>query len=44
MLNAIASGNANEAEAQARQHIMTTAAFIVERIGTDFLDPQTAAG
>lgn len=36
MLNAIASGRAAEAEAHARQHIMTTAAFIVERIRTDF--------
>ena len=39
MLQAIASGNADEAEAQARQHIMTTAAFIIERIGADFKEP-----
>ena len=43
MLNAIASGNAIEAEAQARQHIMTTAAFIIERIGADFTDPQASS-
>ena len=42
MLNAIASGNGDEAEAQARQHIMTTAAFIVERISADFADPQAS--
>jgi DNA-binding GntR family transcriptional regulator len=39
MLQAIASGNAVEAELQARQHIMTTAAFIIERIGADFKEP-----
>ena len=43
MLNAIASGNAIEAEAQARQHIMTTAAFIIERIGADFLDSKATS-
>lgn len=39
MLKAIVSGQAEEAEAQARQHIMNTAVFIIERIGTDFSDP-----
>lgn len=42
MLKAIASGNGDEAEAQARQHIMTTAAFIVERLSADFADPQAS--
>ena len=43
MLQAIASGNADEAESQARQHIMTTAAFIIERIGADITDPQASS-
>ena len=38
MLNAIANGRADEAEAHAREHIMTTAAFIVERLRVDFPD------